>query len=57
MESIHQGNLLTHVIGNFNFEGILLEVKPYGNGHINDTYLLDFIVKSNQRRQYILPKN
>ena len=29
-------------IRNFRFEGTLLSAKPYGNGHINDTYLLVF---------------
>lgn len=30
------------VIEQFNFDGDLTGVKGYGNGHINDTYLLDF---------------
>lgn len=29
-------------IANFQFSGTLLSVEPYGNGHINDTFLLVF---------------
>lgn len=29
-------------IANFQYEGILVDERPYGSGHINDTYLLTF---------------
>ena len=31
---------LQEAIRNFQFEGALVKAEPYGNGHINDTYLL-----------------
>ena len=31
---------LQEAIRNFQFEGTLVKAEPYGNGHINDTYLL-----------------
>ena len=31
-ERIHQA------IGHFKFEGTLTDCRPYGSGHINDTY-------------------
>lgn len=37
--------LLKEVIGNFDFTGTLLKVEPYGSGHINDTYLLEYKIK------------
>ncbi|MGN1166409.1 MAG: phosphotransferase enzyme family protein [Lachnospiraceae bacterium] len=30
------------VIANFRYEGILIDERPYGSGHINDTFLLTF---------------
>ena len=40
------GNILEDRIvdaaGRFCFEGNYQKNQPYGNGHINDTYLLDF---------------
>ena len=29
-------------IANFRFEGVLIDERPYGSGHINDTFLLTF---------------
>ena len=29
-------------IGQFRYEGVLIDERPYGSGHINDTYLLTF---------------
>lgn len=37
--------LLKEVIGHFDFTGQLLKVEPYGSGHINDTYLLEYKIK------------
>ena len=33
---------IEEVIRQFAMEGKLLDAQPYGNGHINDTYLLTF---------------
>lgn len=35
-------NRIEKVASHFQFEGTLVEAQPYGNGHINDTYLLTF---------------
>lgn len=42
-------------IKNFKFEGNLTEVSGYGNGHINDTYLLVFN-DNDQENRYILQR-
>lgn len=42
-------------IANFNFDGELTEKAPYGNGHINDTFLLKFHCE-NQDKRYILQR-
>lgn len=34
--------LLKEVISHFDFVGSLLKCEPYGSGHINDTYLLEY---------------
>ncbi len=39
---------LTPIIQQFQFAGELLEATPYGNGHINDTYMLRFAGISNR---------
>ncbi|MEG0228930.1 MAG: mucin desulfatase, partial [Lachnospiraceae bacterium] len=41
MEKLKTGQL-DEAIGQFQFEGILVDDKPYGSGHINDTFLLQF---------------
>lgn len=41
MEKLKTGQL-DEAIGQFQFEGILVDDKPYGSGHINDTFLLRF---------------
>ena len=47
--------LLKEVIDSFDFKGTLLEKKVWGNGHINDTYLLMY--KQEQKNvRYILQK-
>lgn len=33
---------IDEAIANFRYEGVLVEERPYGNGHINDTFLLVF---------------
>ena len=33
---------VTHIAEHFDYEGKILAVEPYGNGHINDTYRLTY---------------
>ena len=35
-------NRIERVASNFQFEEKLMSVVPWGNGHINDTYLLTY---------------
>lgn len=37
--------LLNEVVEAFSFEGVLKKKKPYGSGHINDTFLLTFDIE------------
>lgn len=37
--------LLEEVINAFTFEGVLIKKKPYGSGHINDTFKLTFEIE------------
>ena len=43
------------VIENFTFPGKLVEEIPYGSGHINDTFRLEFQTEQGRRR-YILQR-
>lgn len=47
---------MDHIIKQFTFEGTLLEKKPWGNGHINDTFLLVFEVPEKGRVRYIMQR-
>lgn len=40
----------------FCFEGKLTEIKPYGNGHINDTFLLTYAVGETETTKIICQK-
>ena len=44
------------VAGHFQYEGELLSVQPYGNGHINDTYLLSYQIGKMGEMRVILQK-
>lgn len=44
------------IIDNFQFEGVLLEEMPWGNGHINDTFLLVYEVPEKGKVRYILQR-
>lgn len=44
------------VISQFSTEGRLLGIQPYGNGHINDTFLITFETGRGGRRRYILQR-
>lgn len=35
---------IKYIASNFQYEGTLTRVEPYGNGHINDTYLLTYAI-------------
>ena len=43
-------------IAHFQYEGRLIQDVPFGNGHINDTYLLTFEVKRMGILKVILQK-
>ena len=45
---------IDEAIANFRFEGTLIEQRPYGNGHINDTFLLTFDIGEMGRLRVIL---
>ena len=40
MERVVEKNTFD-VLGNFNLEGVVLSIKAYGSGHINDTFLVE----------------
>lgn len=40
----------------FAVEGCLKEIRPYGNGHINDTYLAAFQTGNGEEERYILQR-
>lgn len=44
------------VISNFRYEGILIDERPYGSGHINDTFLLTFEIAEMGRLKVILQR-
>ncbi len=43
------------VLAQFSLPGRLMEMNPYGNGHINDTYLVKYM-ESKALKQYILQR-
>lgn len=43
------------IVGRFALEGCLFESHPYGNGHINDTFLV-IMEEAGARRRYILQR-
>lgn len=43
-------------IANFRYGGKLIDVRPYGSGHINDTYLLTFSVEEMGKMKVILQR-
>ena len=44
------------VIKSFQFEGDLVSQAPYGSGHINDTFLLEFEIAEMGRLKVILQR-
>ncbi len=49
-------DLLLPVIQQFQYSGQLLRVEPFGNGHINDTYLLTFADAKGEKHLEILQR-
>lgn len=47
---------ISQVISHFAAEGRLTETQPYGNGHINDTFLLTFRTEDSHTKRYILQR-
>ena len=47
---------IAEVIGNFQYNGRLMRGCAYGNGHINDTYLLTFQISGMGNIKVILQK-
>ncbi len=47
---------IDEAIEHFGFTGKLLGKTPYGNGHINDTFLLVYREDNNQTKRYILQR-
>lgn len=45
---------ITNAIMNFNLEGTVRSVTPYGNGHINDTFLVTSYEEDDTKHEYIL---
>ena len=48
--------LLNEVVEAFSFEGVLKKKKPYGSGHINDTYRLAVRTPGGQDKRFILQR-
>lgn len=46
------GYNFTEILTHFNIDGEVLEVKPFGSGHINDT----FLVKTTGKKNFLLQK-
>ena len=47
---------IEQIIKNFQFEGHLVHIEPWGNGHINDTFLLTFEIGKMGLIQVILQR-
>lgn len=47
-------NRIPNVINNFKVKGTIKEVVPYGNGHINDTFMVISVEEDGTEHKYIL---
>ena len=47
---------IEEIIARFDIEGRPAEVRPYGNGHINDTFLLTYAMPEGGQKKYILQR-
>ena len=48
--------IINEAIANFRFDGVLVDERPYGSGHINDTYLLVFEIAEMGQIKVILQR-
>lgn len=46
---------LEHIINQFELSGDLVSCEPFGNGHINDTYLIEFN-EAERKVSYVLQR-
>ena len=44
------------VVAHFKYKGILIDERPYGSGHINDTFLLTFEIAEMGKLKVILQR-
>ncbi|MCM1136406.1 MAG: aminoglycoside phosphotransferase family protein [Clostridium sp.] len=49
-------DIIKDAISQFATEGVLKKMCPYGNGHINDTFLLTYETPNGRQKQYILQR-
>lgn len=49
-------NYVDQAIHNISFKGTFQSKKPYGSGHINDTYLLTYVLDNGEEAKYILQR-
>ncbi len=45
-----------NIVAQFDIDGTLINAQSYGNGHINLTYLLEFIISNGDIKRYILQR-
>ena len=45
---------IDEAIANFQYEGMLIDERPYGNGHINDTFLLTFEIAEIRTERHLM---
>lgn len=55
MKRVNQAQI-DEAIANFQYEGMLVDQRPYGSGHINDTYLLTFEIAEMGKLRVILQR-
>ena len=48
-------NNIEHIIKQFDINGVLESFEPFGNGHINDTFILKFKTQ-NETESYVLQR-
>lgn len=48
--------MIEEIIARFAIEGRLTEIRPYGNGHINDTFLLIYKMPEGGEKKYIMQR-
>lgn len=56
MSSAITQEILNEVVSNICYEGEVVSILPYGNGHINDTYCLVTKLDNGEQKRYILQR-